>query len=432
MEYYEATKNQTALNMAETTLQQLYKGGIFDHIGFGFSRYSTDPYFLVPHFEKMLYDNVLLLSAYTKAYTITNNPLYREVAKSITVYLNREMKHPDGGFYSAQDADSDGIEGKYYVFDHNEIIHILGKEKGTQFIKEYNITERGNFEGKNIPNLLHKTKLISDKVPFEETLYSYRKSRTKLHLDDKILTAWNALAIASLSYFYRATGEQEHRNAAEKVYHFLKEHLYSDNKLSVSFRDGRATGNGFLDDYAFLIFALLNLYEATLDSTYLEEASLLCDKVITNFYDREEHGFFLYGSEHETLIIKPKETYDGAIPSGNSVMAYNLVMLAKHTDLTNFKQKAEEQLAFLSSDANRYPAGHSFLLYALLRYLEQPIHITIVLKNKADLDGLSQRIPYNAAIKIEREPRKQYPLLNDKTTFYVCKDYVCQPPTNQI
>lgn len=266
--HYERTKEKESLAMAEKTLEQMYRGGIFDHIGYGFSRYSTDRYFLVPHFEKMLYDNALLILAYCKCFELTKNKFYLEVAEKTAQYVLREMTSFDGGFYSAQDADSEGEEGKYYVFSPEEIIKLLGDSLGSSFNEYCNITRAGNFEQKSIPNRLKDTGIQMSEEQFQECrtkIYEYRKKRYQLHLDDKILCSWNALMIAAMCHLYRVSQKIEYLDAAKKAESFLETNLTKNDTLCVSYREGKQGANGFLDDYAAYVFALLALYEATIE-----------------------------------------------------------------------------------------------------------------------------------------------------------------------
>ncbi|HBL83999.1 MAG: hypothetical protein A2Y17_05825 [Clostridiales bacterium GWF2_38_85] len=431
MDYYETDNEKFALDMVEKTLLQMYKGGIFDHIGFGFSRYSTDRYFLVPHFEKMLYDNALLMIAYSKAYYYTNKNLYKLVAEKIATYILREMTAPNGGFYSAQDADSDGVEGKYYVFNYNEIVKLLG-DKGEEFNKYYSITKEGNFEGKNIPNLLGCSSIDDKYNDCLEILYEYRKTRTSLHLDDKQLTSWNSLMITAFTILYRITQDNQYLKVAQNAIMFIDKTLCLDNNLYVSCRNGVITGAGFLDDYAFYIFALINLYEATLDNNYLEKARAFCEKAIIEFYDYNNGGFYLYGNQNEQLIIKPKETYDGAIPSGNSVMAYNLVRLSKMTGDNNLIEKARDQLEFMSTQLKGYPAGYSFFLLALTDYQNPKEDIVCVLKDISDIEKIKGKTRLGSNMVILTQPTDEYKLLNEETTFYICKNHACLHPTNDF
>ncbi|MFA9378448.1 MAG: thioredoxin domain-containing protein [Lachnotalea sp.] len=432
MEYYENTKDKEALEMVEKTLIQMYKGGIFDHIGFGFSRYSTDRFFLAPHFEKMLYDNALLMISYSKAFAITNNKLFKEVAEKIAEYVLRELTHPKGGFYCAQDADSEGVEGKYYVFDYSEIIQLLGNEIGVEFNDYYGITKEGNFEGKSIPNLLTNTKSDGRFDSYLNTVYDYRKSRTLLHLDDKILTSWNALMIAAFAILYRVVGNEKYLEVAQNACCFLEENLTVKDTLYVSFRDGKISNKGFIDDYAFYIYALINMYESTLENSYLERAISLNNKAIDEFYDKENSGFYLYGKNNETLILKPKETYDGAMPSGNSVMAYNLVKLASITKNMDLDKLAKEQLEFMASHASHYLAGYSFYLMALSLYIYPSKEVVCVLRNKKDREKIRGTFAFHTSVTILETGNDEYKLMNEKTTFYVCENRSCKPPTNNV
>lgn len=430
MHYYEKTNHKPAMEMADKTLLQMYRGGIFDHIGGGFSRYSTDDYFLAPHFEKMLYDNALLILAYTKAYELSHNKLYLDIAERTANYILNEMTFPDGGFYSAQDADSEGIEGKYYLFEPAEIINVLGQEHGQEFCNHYDITEEGNFEGKSIPNLLQTNDFTADYQALLPKLYDYRKKRYHLHLDDKILTSWNGLMIAAMCHLYRVTQNIKYINAAKQAQSFIKNNLYEENSLFVSWRDNRRSGKGFLDDYANEIFALLSLYESTFDKTYLSHAKILCDRCLSLFYDKNASGFFLNGSENEKLIMRPKETYDGAMPSGNSMMAYNLLRLSYYYENAGYDSHARQQLQFMITEAAHYPSGYAMFLCALLDYVELPTKVTIVLKDKTDLEKLKGKAPLSTIVKILEEATSEYPLINEQTTYYVCKGKSCQPTTN--
>ena len=432
MRYYEKSKDANAMKMVEKTLLQMYRGGMFDHIGGGFSRYSTDHCYLVPHFEKMLYDNALLILAYCKAYQLTKKPIYCKVAEKTASYILMEMTSPEGGFYCAQDADSEGMEGRYYLFRPWEIISLLGEEAGKKFNEYFDITKSGNFEGENIPNLLGNHQLSETMDSHLPVVYEYRKKRYALHLDDKILTSWNGLMIAAMCHLYRVSKNRAYLEAAIGAQEFLMERLCEDGTLYVSYRENRHSGKGFLDDYANEIFALLALYEATLEGTYLEKAKEFCDKVIGEFYDETQGGFFLYGEENEQLIIRPKETYDGAVPSGNSMMAYNLVWLHDLTGEERFRDLAECQLKFLSGEAESYPAGYAMFLTALSDYVDFPDKITIVPKNGEVPEDLPCRIPLNTVINILHGPTEDYPLKNDKTTYYRCEGQSCYLPVNEL
>lgn len=430
LSYYERYKRNECLQMAEHTLMQMYRGGMFDHIGFGFCRYSTDKKFLVPHFEKMLYDNALLILAYCKAYNITKKTLYLEIAEKTADYILREMTSQEGGFYSAQDADSEGEEGKYYLFTPDEIIGVLGEKDGEAFNRHFDISNIGNFEGKNIPNLLSSDPADKSFDTFLPQLVLYRKKRYSLHLDDKILTSWNSLMIAAMCELYLVSKKDIYLSTAQKAAAFIQKYLCKDDTLYVSFREGKCGVIGFLDDYAAYIFAMLSLYKATLDREYLKLAGRFCEKAISDFGDNTG-GFYLYGNNSEELILRPKETYDGAIPSGNSLMAYNLVRLSLITSDEKYKITAEQQLNFLASKAQYLP-GYAMFLTALLEYDEPPMKVTVVLDEQTDSNNIPLAVPLDAAVSLLPQPTEEYPLKNGKTTYYVCKGHSCMPATNDL
>ncbi|MBQ8600001.1 MAG: thioredoxin domain-containing protein [Clostridia bacterium] len=430
LSYYQRYKKEECLRMAEHTLLQMYRGGLFDHIGFGFCRYSTDRRFLAPHFEKMLYDNALLILAYCKAYDVTDQAIYLEIAEKTADYILREMTSSEGGFYSAQDADSDGEEGKYYLFTPNEIIGLLGQDNGKAFNRHYGISEEGNFEGKNIPNLLNSDPADKSLEAFLQPLEHYRKKRYSLHLDDKILTFWNGLMIAAMCELYLAGRKERYLHAAKCADAFIQKNLCENDTLFVSCREGKRGVMGFLDDYAGYMFAQLELYKATLDHRYVERASLLFDKVKAGFGDHTG-GFYLYSKDSEELIVRPKETYDGAIPSGNSLMAYNLVRLWLITSDEEYRMEAERQLDFLAAEASQYPHGYAMFLTALLEYDTPPMKVTVVLDAKTDGSRLKLDVPADAVV-ILQQPTEEYPLKNGKTTYYVCGNRNCMPPVNDL
>lgn len=373
MHLHEKKKDSLALEMTERTLEQLYRGGINDHIGGGFARYSTDRQWLAPHFEKMLYDNALLIMAYTKAYELTKDALYEDVVNDSVSYLIREMQSPNGGFYSAQDADSEGKEGKFYLFTPTEVAEVLGEEEARVFCDWYDITAAGNFEGLSIPNLLRNPDYrVKQKGVFahKEKLVRYRKNRMELRTDDKILTSWNGLLIAALAQAYRVFHNRTMLEGAERAAAFIQQSLTRKNGgLRVRFRDREAIGVGFLDDYAFTIWGFLELYEATKKVAYLQSALDYNNRMIEDFRDEEQGGYFLTSIESESLIYRPKETYDGAIPSGNSVAARNLIRLARRMESKDLEDLAKEQIGFLQRAAKAHPAGHSMALLAMAEYV---------------------------------------------------------------
>ncbi|MCM1257111.1 MAG: thioredoxin domain-containing protein [Roseburia sp.] len=431
MDNYTKTKNESSLFMAETTLKNMYQGGLFDHVGYGFSRYSTDREYQIPHFEKMLYDNALLIMAYVKAYSVTGDNFYLYVAEKTGDYVLREMQSPEGGFYTAQDADSEGVEGRFYIFTPNEIKTVLGEEIGDAFNHCYGITPGGNFEGSSIPHLTGKP---GDEKSFEKylpALREYRKSRSRLSLDDKILTSWNGLMIAALTQLARVSDDKRYFSAVLKCTDFLYEKMYQMNHLYVSYRKGRRGVSGYLDDYAFMAFGILELYQVTNDPKHLKWAQNLCRQAITDFWDDENRGFFLSGLNNEELILQTKETHDGALPSGNSVMAHNLVRLFHMTEEKEWEIIAKRQLEFLAGSAFQVPMAHSFYLLALSCWL-YPKHVTIVLQKDEDKASILKNIPLDTIITILEHPTEEYKLLENRTTYYVCTNHTCMPPSNNM
>lgn len=440
-----------ALETVEKTLQQMYRGGIFDHIGFGFSRYSTDRMWLVPHFEKMLYDNALLSMTYAEAYQITGRDLYKRITRKILQYVMREMTSPEGGFYSAQDADSEGEEGKYYVFAPDEIISVLGEADGSYFNDCFWITGQGNFEGKNIPNLLGNAHFEAPDEKIEALLpkvYEYRLARTELPKDDKILTSWNALMIAALAKAYRILGDRGYLRTAEKAMSFLEKNLSdASGELRIRWRDGEAYGTGNLDDYAFVVWALLELYDATFRPGYLRFALRLNQKMLNEFEDKKNGGFYLTPSSGDSLIFRPKETYDGAVPSGNSVAGYCLVRLARLTGGADLEAAAARQVQFLADSAGSYPHGSSFALMAEMLELYPGTEVVACIENQNDLEGFKQILNKSFSpnrnvlvisnewadeIHVAAEFTKSYTPLEGRSAYYVCRGKSCSRPITDL
>lgn len=446
MRYSHLKGDQAALAMVEKTLTQLYCGGIFDHIGGGFSRYATDKRYLVPHFEKMLYDNGLLVMAYTEAYQLTGKDFYADVAKRCLDYVLREMQDPEGGFYSAQDADSQKEEGQYYIFTQAELLDLLGEEEGAYFNDYYHVTEEGNFEGQSILNRLPDQAHLRPEaiVRLSEIVYHYRLERMPLHKDDKCLTAWNGLMIGALAKAGQVFGEVRYQQAAKKGLVFLETHLQDERgRLAVSYRKGRTTGQGHLDDYAFVIWALLNLYEATLEVEFLEKALGYNDHLLKDFWDQDAGGFYMNGSKDRALIYNPKEWYDGAMPSGNSVAAFNLLKLAELTGRADLQAKSEEQLqAFVRHEAVGQ-MGFGFFLLALTLLCYPTREIVAVLSGDSEsLDLLLQGYSPNTAVLVKTAKNadrlqrvapftKDYPLQKEDQ-YYICSNHSCTYPTGDL
>jgi len=445
LKYGVLEQEQMAISMAETTLIQMYRGGIYDHIGNGFSRYSTDDQWLVPHFEKMLYDNALLLYAYTEAFQYTHNELFQSIAERIIEYVLKELTDPEGGFYCGQDADSDGEEGKYYVFTRQEIIDVLGDAKGNEFCEWFHITEAGNFEGKNIPNLLsndHFANLNPDIEKAQQKLYEYRLIRTKLHRDDKVLTSWNGMMLAALAKAANVLEKPEILESAKKAQQFLEKNLSrGSDGLFIRWRKGDAAHEGQLDDYAFYTWSLLEMYQAEFEVKYLERAIQLTDRMISSFWDKENGGFYLYDKEAEQLITRPKETYDGAVPSGNSVAALVLIRLWKLTGDIKWMEYKDKQLSYLASVIKEYPAAHSFSLFAVMEELYSSTEIICVTDHEPDYkqikEYLNQHPKANATVLLKTKGNEailgqvapytqNYPIPAEGMAVYVCENGTCK------
>ena len=446
--YLLRTDDEEAIVMVKKTLDQMYKGGLFDHIGYGFSRYSTDEAWLVPHFEKMLYDNALLIMTYLEAYEVTKEKRYLMIATKTLDYVLRNLHHQEGGFYCAEDADSEGEEGKYYLFTDEEIIKLLGKEQGEFFNHYYNVTSEGNFEGKTILNRLHTSiELDEEKIePLREKVLAYRASRYHLHKDDKILTSWNGLMLVALAKAYRVTQEEKYESLIHETITFINENLLDQGRLLARFREGKSHFLGYLDDYAFYVYGLIESYQSTFNTDYLSLAIKLTRDMIELFKDVEAGGYYLYGKDAETLMIRPKETYDGAMPSGNSVAAYNLIRLARLTGDVDLEKEAMEQLQFMATHATHYEISHAFYLIAakfaiessqeLIAVLPQAqmlndfksflstnplFHLTVVVKTKENELELNQLIPYLSNYAYSSQP-----------AFYVCEGGSCRQPIHDL
>ncbi|MGE5416121.1 MAG: thioredoxin domain-containing protein [Acidobacteriota bacterium] len=440
----------TALEMVDRTLDAMHRGGMYDHIGFGFSRYSTDGRWLVPHFEKMLYDNALLAMAYLEGYQVTKKEQYRDVAGQIFTYVLRDMCSAEGGFYSAEDADSEGEEGKFYVWTPDEIKSVLGKGKGESFCNVYDITERGNFEGKNIPNLLSSSwHDARERVHATERqkLFEHRSHRIKPFKDDKILTSWNGLMIAALARGYRVLGIQEYRDAAEEAIGFILDNMCRpDGRLLARYRDGEASFSAYVDDYAFMIWALIETYQATFNMNYLNTALDLNKRMIDLFWDDEHGGLFFYGKDAEEQVYRPKEIYDGAIPSGNSVAAYNFMRLARLGTQPDLEEKAHAIFRVAADEVRHAPRGYAAMMTAAMFGIFPSREIVLVGKEKSkDTQQMLKTVnvsylPNTVTILVtkideeldEDEPFGEYTSIDGKATAYVCENFACQAPVTDL
>ncbi len=387
---YACTNDEALLKMAAKTLDAMALGGIHDHVGGGFHRYSTDAQWLLPHFEKMLYDNAQLARAYVDAYLLTKNEEYRRIAEDIFAWVSREMTDEGGGFYSALDADSEGEEGKFYVWTRKETLSVLGDDEGELFCRIYNMREEGNFRdeatgaltGANIPHLkktlddiardedLKPEELRARMAADRQKLLEARVGRVWPHLDDKILTSWNGLMLGSLAYAGRRLGDPRHTEAAEKAAAFILGNLRKNGRLLRTYRDGEAKLNAYLDDYAFLADGLLELYEATGEKRHLDEAKSLVDALLKHYLDTTGGGFFFTSDDHEEILARSKDPTDRAIPSGNGVAARALIRLAQITGENRYLETAWKSIEASFGLMQRLPRGTESMLLALATYFD--------------------------------------------------------------
>ena len=450
---YVRTGNQEALDMVAYTCQKMANGGMYDQLGGGFHRYSVDARWLVPHFEKMLYDNALLSRLYVHYFQVSQAPWARETAEGILDYVLREMTHPEGGFYSTQDADSEGHEGKFFVWDIADIRAVLDETQASLFCTYYNITESGNFEGKNIPNVTRSLEEIATgyNVPAaalhdslnesKRKLFELREQRVKPDRDEKILTAWNGLMMAGFAEAGVILGRTDYTDAARTNAEFVLSKLRQDGRLLRTWKDGQAKFNGYLEDYAFLIEGLVTLFETTGEFRWFEEAITLTDRMIDEFWDSEGGGFFFTGKSHENLIVRSKDYLDNATPSGNSVAAMALLRLAILTDNENYRKIAGAVLSEIAGQARRYPSGFGYALSAADFLLSTPKEIAIVGKDPDDISPLLHEawrryLPNKVVASgfgAENIPLLQNrPLQNGRATAYVCVHYACRQPVNEV
>jgi len=446
------TRNDTFLAAAEQTLDKMACGGIYDQLGGGFHRYSVDHRWLVPHFEKMLYDNALLSRVYLDAYLLTKKPLYRRIVEETLDYVLREMTSPEGGFYSTQDADSEGHEGKYFVWSAAEVLTVLGREDGDLFCRYFDVTPEGNFEGRNILNVPRPAGLVArlNGVPEQrvleivrrgkELLLRERERRIRPGRDEKILTAWNGLMMRSFAEAARGLGRSDYRLAAVAAAEFLMSRARRRGRLLRSCKDGKARLSAYLEDYAFVIDGLISLYEVTFDPRWLIEATGLADLVVELFADEQKTGFYFTSSEHEPLIHRPRESYDGAVPSGSSVAAAAFLRLWKLTTEERWSLQARSVLESMAASMAHHPQAFSNFLCALDFYLAPVREIAIV---GDPLDEAAQRLlaevsgRYLPNSVVACGLNGSLPLLEGRTqiggipTVYVCTDNVCGAPVTE-
>ena len=460
LRYWKRTGDENALSMVEKTLKQMRMGGIYDQIGFGFHRYSTDSDWLVPHFEKMLYDQSLLTLAYLEAYQTTNKKEYANTAKEIMTYVLRDMMSSEGAFYSAEDADSEGEEGKFYVWSKTEIEEILGADNSERFSKLYNVDVNGNFldeatRKKTEKNIIHLKSNLPDMPSIDikllrNKLFEAREKRIRPHKDDKILTDWNGLMIAAFAKAGYILNDQKYIQVAKKAVDFiLNKMINSDGRLLHRYRKGGADILAFIDDYAFLIWGLINLYEASFETQYLEKAIELTEEQIKLFWDSSIGAFFFTAEDAESLLTRQKETYDGAIPSGNSVAMLNLLRLAQLTGNDEYEKKADHLGRVFAESVRANPVAHSLMMVAV-DYAVGPTYSLVIAGDSGKEDTIlmlnevrKQFLPNKSLIfrpteELNPEIDKYsnfvqfFDKYEEKATAFVCINKTCKAPTNDI
>jgi len=449
------TKSPDALKMIETTLQKMAAGGIYDHLGGGLARYSVDGHWLVPHFEKMLYDNALLIRVYLYAYQQTHNPTYRRVAEETLEYVIRDLTDRSGGFYSSEDADSEGVEGKFYVWTRDEVLKVLGPD-GPLFCEFFDVSDEGNFEHGtsilNIPESIedfaasHNLKSEELKRSLESAkrkLFTVREQRVRPGLDDKTLASWNGLMLTAFAEAANVLDRDDYRQVAIRNAEFIISELMRDGRLLRTYKGGKAKLNAYLEDYSYVIEGLLAVYEATFDLKFFNIARRLADAMIEHFYDEQDGGFYFTSSDHEELIVRTKDYFDNATPSGNSAAAMSLLKLGLLRQDQEYTRRGVAVLRALRPALQRYPNAFGYTLCALDFYLSEPKEIALI-GNLAshEIRSFVEQIYsdyYPNKIIAACEPgdessAEQIRLLvgrtevNRNATAYVCRQYVCLQP----
>jgi uncharacterized protein YyaL (SSP411 family) len=445
------------LEIVEESLQHMANGGIYDQLGGGFHRYSVDAEWLVPHFEKMLYDNALLSRLYLHTYLVTSNPLFERIVEETLDYIVREMVSPEGGFYSTQDADSEGEEGKFFIWTPAEIEAALPAEDARLFMLYYGVTQAGNFEGKNILHVEQDAQTVADEAQVSletlqaslkrsrEMLFELREKRVKPGRDEKILTSWNGLMLRSFAEAARYLDRPDYLQVATSSAEFLLRELYRDGRLLRTYKDGRARLKGYLEDYTFLADGLLALYEASFDARWFGEARRLVDEAIKLFADEQNGGFFDTGSDHEALVSRPKDIMDNATPAGNSVAVDVLLRLAAFTGEEEYRRRVDDYLRPIADIIVQHPQAFSHVLGALDFAISQSKEIALIgdprqSGTRALLEVVNNRYLPNSVLACtspeDSKAIQSIPLLADrpmkdgKATAYVCQNFACLSPVN--
>jgi len=454
LRYSRRSGEEHAVEMVDRSLRALRRGGIFDQLGYGFHRYSTDREFLVPHFEKMLYDQALLATAYVEAYQATGRAELADAAREIFTYVLRDMTAPEGGFYSAEDADSEGEEGKFYVWSKDEIVKVIGGREGKKFVEAFNVREGGNYRdeasgertGMNILHLKNDPDRKGGIEKSRDLLFRHRRHRVPPLKDDKILTSWNGLMIAALAQGSVILGEEEYARAAEKAADFVLGNLKDgEGRLMRRYRGGEAAYTGYLDDYAFFVGGLLDLYEATFTTRYLKEAVALNGLMKDLFWDGEEGGYLYTGKGNEKLIASVKESYDGALPSGNSMALMNLLRLSRLTGDTGLEETAQQLVRAFAGELRRSGRGHTMMLTAL-DFLHGPVKEIVVVgrRDGDDTAALLKEIRRGFVpnkVVLLRPPgeeaeqvsslapyTREMSMRSGKAAVYLCENFTCRAP----
>jgi uncharacterized protein YyaL (SSP411 family) len=436
LRYWKRTGNENALEMVKHTAVKMARGGIYDQLGGGFHRYAVDAIWLVPHFEKMLYDNAQVIRIYLQLYQISKDEAFKRIAIETLEYVRREMFDDAGGFYSSQDADSEGEEGKFFVWTRPEIEEVLGSDAASEFAAVYDVTEAGNFEGKNILNLKNPPADARGSAYESERrkLFEAREKRVKPFRDEKVLTAWNGLMLAAFAEAAAVLDSSDYLAIAKQNADFLLVELRRGDRLLRTWKNGKAKLNGYIEDYANLVDGLIELYQVSADERYLAEAKSLADAMITEFWDEENGGFFFTSNDHEELIVRSKDFFDNATPSGNSVAADVLIKLSKFYGDEKYERFALAALRQVVTQIKRFPSGFGRALSTLEFHLANTKEIALIGDRGSDLERevWSEYRPFKVVaitdghsdLPLLRD-RKQ---LDDKPTAFVCENFVCQRP----
>ena len=436
LRYHHRTGDEHALHMATLTLDKMACGGMYDQVGGGFHRYSTDDHWLVPHFEKMLYDNALLARVYVDAYRSTGDQLYKRIAEETLDFVVREMRDPNGAFYSTQDADSEGVEGKFYVWSNDEFRRVVGEDANT-LADYFDVTAQGNWEETNIlhvtrpPDLQTQAKVEAAK----KKLYAAREKRVKPGRDEKVLTDWNGLMLRAFAEAAAHLGRHDYRVIAEANANFILNTLWDGSHLLHTYKDGRARFNGYLDDYANLADGLFALYELTFDFKWLDAAVRITDRMIEQFWD-DNGGFYFTGRDHESLLTRTKDFFDNATPSGNSVAADVLLKLSAVSDRQDYREKAESIFLTSAGLLKQYASGFGRLLAAFDFYVGPSKEVALIGSAEPFLSILRKRYTPRLVVAGGSDDRvallRNRPMVSGQPTAYVCENFTCKQPVTDV